>query len=178
MNSILIAECYFDTLIIEILTGNFGWTKGRDYWHVEGTKVFTSMKERANNDKGITVGFFDKNKKLYENKYINSFENEREENGIQWLKNPNKANQHIFYLKDGAEEWFLETTKSAALSPLTYNISENIIEFKKKTKKLAIEKDNELYQLVKAVIGKNPPQIKTLQEYIFAVFGEQKKFNN
>lgn len=173
MRPILIAECFFDTLIIEILTGEFRWKLDREFWHEAGTKVLVTMEKRANNDKGLTVGFFDKNKKIQEHKHVRNFKVDQEIEGIQWLKASAFPDQHILYLKDGAEEWFLETAKSAFVSPLTYSIPEKPKDFKERTKILSIRGDIDMYRFIKAVIKENPPQIQTLREYISAIFGEQ-----
>ena len=82
-------------------------------------------------------------------------------------------NQHVFYLKDGAEEWFLEASVSASVFPSSFNISDKITEFKKRTKNLSVRNDNDMYKFVKAVIRNNPPQIQTLRKYVSSVFGDQ-----
>jgi hypothetical protein len=166
---LLIAECHFDTLLIEIV---MRW-KPKDFDHVSGTELFTAMEKRNKGNRGITVGFFDKNKKMRESVYISLFTVEHVQNGIQWLKHPDIPDQHILYLFDGAEEWFLEAARQAQVSPISYEISEKLEKFKHRTKKLTIRHDNKMYQFIKAVVRENPPQIQTLREYITVIFGEQ-----
>jgi len=171
---LLIAECHFDTLIIEIIT----WWKRKDFDHESGSKLFNAMKQRYDDNKGVTVGFFDKNKKLKENIDIQKFKVAQEMQGIQWLKNPEIPDQHIFYLKDGAEQWLLDAARDAEILPVSYNIPEKLDEFTYRTKKPTIREDNDMYRFIKAVVRKNPPQIQTLRKYITDVFGEQYQFNS
>lgn len=163
---LLIAECYFDTLIVEIV---MRWQR-KDFDHVKGTQLFNAMKQRNDSKQGITIGFFDKNKKLNEHEFMRKFKTDHENHGIQWLKNMEVPNQHVLYLKEGAEEWFLEASVSASVSPSSFNISDKITEFKKRTKNLSVRNDNDMYKFVKAVIRNNPPQIQTLREYIVEAF--------
>ncbi|MBK9249389.1 MAG: hypothetical protein IPM69_15060 [Ignavibacteria bacterium] len=166
---LFIAECHFDTLLIEII---MKW-KPKDFDHVNGTELFTAMYKRNKGNRGITVGIFDKNKKMRESVYISQFKVEDVNNGIQWLKHPDIHDQHILYLFDGAEEWFLEAARQTQISPISYEIPEKLDKFKRRTKKLTIRQDNKMYQFIKAVVRENPPQVQTLRNYILAIFGEQ-----
>lgn len=169
---ILYPECFFDTLIIEILTDSFEWKHNSEFQHVNGTEVFVVMEKRG--DLEITVGFFDKNKKgLKTNKFMSDFSLSEEKDGVQWLKHSTLPNQHVFYIKEGIEKWILDTAKSLSISPLIYSIPEELDTFKNRTKRLKISEDIEMSNFIKAIITANPPQIITLREFIVAVFGKQ-----
>ncbi len=166
MRPILFAECFFDTFIIKTLTERRRWRQTEHFWHVKGTQLFNSMRNRANNE--ITVGFLDKNKKLHDNDYMKNFTKSEEQYGVQWHKHITLSNQHILYIDRGVEEWFLE---AAGTVSLVHNGIPTLNDFKKKTKTITI--DEATKKFVKNVIKANPSQILALSQYIDTIFGEQ-----
>lgn len=155
----IITECYIDTNLIETIAP----TK-IGYNHQKGSGTVTYLMQNKFKDK-FSVGIVDKDKK--ELKYAQSF-NEiiNIENLLLYRHKNNEVHHYLIFIKPAIESWIIENAKSANIKLKNFDLTDNIDDLTKRSKKITSKNDKNFKNLFKEFQKQQVKKVIILSEWI------------
>jgi hypothetical protein len=156
----IVPECYVDTRIAEIVG-----QASRKYNHQHGCGDVANRMKHTLKDK-IALGIVDEDKnKGISAKYFYEFTIVQSVNNLI-LKKHTEREHYLILICPEVEQWLLNDALTVNLKPEDYNLPQQMKGFKSITKSKEIDKNNDFYRFVKALINLNAPSISTLKTWI------------
>lgn len=157
----VIPECYADTLLVEVL----GFSRPN---HQLGIGVvFNEIRKKF--EKRRAVGIIDDDKR--KPKDLDLFKFVVEQAGIKKLRSSNLPNTTILIISPAFENWVFENARSVEVDPGKYGFRSGK-DLQKACKRIDVNKDEQVKQLLNALKQKKAPGFECLQAWITEAIGE------
>ena len=164
----IIPECYVDTNLIETIVP----TK-MGYNHQKGCGTVTKLMQGKLKDK-FAVGIVDKDKK--ELKYADEFEKIAETGDMQLFRHKDaKIHHFLIFITPAVEKWIINNANTAGISLEQFELSSDLKELTKMTKKMTSKNDPNFKRLFRTLKECNVRSIVILSEWI--TYLKEKSYN-
>jgi hypothetical protein len=160
----IVPECYVDTKVAEII--------GRSrYNHQHGcSDVANHLKNHLKDKMALGIVDEDQNKGFIA-KYLLEFNFIIAENDLI-LKQHKSRMQFLILISPEIEKWLLQNANTVGVVPIDYDLKDNLLGFKKLTKRQNIDHNIGFHRFIKELIKREAPGIITLKKWIDAFTNE------
>lgn len=156
----VIAECYADTLFINMLLRTV-----IDHG-ANNDQVASKMKNNPTNN--LVIGIIDNDKK--KPTYFKEFMIKESKHGLYFSIHEHPRKKHFFIIIDKAHEDFvLKCANQANLTQEKYAKFLNLDYLKKISKNIHVSSNEEYKNFLNAIIQKNPPSIDELRNFLVKI---------
>lgn len=157
MDLAVIPECYVDTNLVETLV-----PPQKQYNHQKGCGTVTKvMKERFTNS--FAVGIIDKDKREVD--YLKEFDELSKTEGLILHKHKTRPH-YIIQIVPGMERFIFKCLADAGLSPVDFELPEDLELFRKESKTINSKDDDKFKKLFKALRNAGSTEILRLYSLI------------
>ncbi|MEY4875527.1 MAG: hypothetical protein RL708_676 [Bacteroidota bacterium] len=154
----IIAECFVDTRVANILGGN-----NASFNHQKNnSNVARVMIEKLTDD--FAFGIVDNDKKQPE--YFSQFNITISSNENIALKKHHSRKHYLVFIKPAMERFLLNDAQAIQINLLDYDLSSDLDGLKNITKKQEIHKSTEFTRFIKKLKNENAPSITILKSWI------------
>ncbi len=166
MEDNFVVECFFDTILIKAIL------KTKKINHKKGCPNVVKEIESGKLKDDFAVGIIDRDKREFD--YIKDKFNEIEKfDNLVLLKH--KTKQHYFILIVPAiESWILKVAEEGGVNIEKFGLSKDLNKLKQETKTMYAEKNQNLLNLCKQLVGSEGKTIKKLADWLNYLYIENR----
>ena len=154
-------ECFADTLLAEIVLQH------KPAFHYRGISEVSKAMQRYGNTSHTIVGLLDGEKFKNEDTYLKSFIEIERRAGVVLLQIPDYT-RYLIKLLPSFEDWILTTGALCGIMPENYKYSD-IQRFKRDCKREDVHKNQEIRNMLKAIVRADPEPVKALREWLHKI---------